>query len=81
MMMTTIPKAAGWQVYVDGKATDTVTVGKFFIGVPLEPGHHEVTFKFKTPLFKLGAIITLGFLLIIMGFKWSESKKRQHTLF
>ena len=81
MMMTTIPKAAGWQVYVDGKATDTVTVGKFFIGVPLEPGHHQVTFKFKTPLFKLGTIITLGFLLIIMGFKWSESKKRQHTLF
>ena len=80
LMMTTIPNSTGWQVLVDGKPVKTITVGKFFIGVPLTTGNHQVTFKFKTPFFKIGAIISLGMVLLITGITWSESKKRKHSL-
>ena len=80
LMMTTIPAADGWTAYVDGKATDTVTVGKFFIGLALKPGEHSVTFKFTPPYLKISAIVSLGFALFMAGLGWSESEKRRHSL-
>lgn len=80
LLMTTIPNADGWHVFVDGKETETVTVGKFFIGVPLKPGEHTVTFKFAAPYFKISAIVSLGFLLFMLGLGWSEKEKRRHSL-
>lgn len=73
LMMTTIPAADGWTA-VDGKATDTVTVGKFFIGLALKPGEHSVTFKFTPPYLKISAIVSLGFALFMAGLGWSERK-------
>ena len=75
MMMTTIPKSSGWQVYVDGRKQVTVTVGKFLSVFPGIWCKHQVTFKFKTPFFKNGAIVTLLVSLVILGFKWSEARK------
>lgn len=80
LMMTTIPASPGWEVIVDGKKVKTITIGNFFIGVPLTTGHHEVIFKFKTPFFKISAIISLGMILLITGIAWSENKKRKHSL-
>ena len=80
LMMTTIPAANGWTAYVDGKETDTVTVGKFFIGLALKPGEHSVTFKFTPPYLKISAIVSLGFALFMAGLGWSESEKRRHSL-
>jgi len=39
-----------------------------------------VIFKFKTPFFKISAIISLGMILLITGIAWSENKKRKHSL-
>lgn len=80
LLMTSIPAAKGWQVFVDGKPHATVQVGKFLTGVVLTPGKHDVTFKFRPPYIKIGAAITIGFLLFMIGYSWSENDKRQHRL-
>ncbi|MBM7616639.1 putative membrane protein YfhO [Weissella uvarum] len=80
MLMTSIPNTPGWQTYVDGKQTDTVTLNKFFIGVPMKAGEHRVTFKYVVPLLKTAVTISIGTLLFMLGLAWSEDSKRQHRL-
>jgi uncharacterized membrane protein YfhO len=81
LMMTTIPYATGWHVYVDGKEVTPVKIGKFFIGVNLETGTHDVQFKFQAPYLKWGGVASIGFLLFAVGLTWSESERRRHSLF
>ncbi|MCR5702222.1 MAG: YfhO family protein [Lachnospiraceae bacterium] len=63
LMMTSIPAMDGFSVYADGKKTDYKKVGAF-IAVPLSAGEHEVEFKYMTPYFKQGAIISLAGILV-----------------
>jgi uncharacterized membrane protein YfhO len=49
------------QAYVDGRRVDTQLVAPGFTGVPLEPGRHEVEFRYApyphyAPLLVLGAL-------------------------
>ena len=59
IMMTSVPAMKGFTVLVDGKAVSTKTIGNAFIGVPLSKGDHKVEFKYMTPYFKQGALISL----------------------
>ncbi|MBE5923171.1 MAG: hypothetical protein E7271_01715 [Lachnospiraceae bacterium] len=63
LMMTSIPAMDGFSVMVDGKKTDCKKVGAF-IAVPLSIGEHDVEFKYITPYFKEGAIISLAGMLV-----------------
>ncbi|MDR3189859.1 MAG: YfhO family protein [Lactobacillaceae bacterium] len=80
LLMTTVPAAKGWELYVDGKLTDTVKVDKFFIGAVLSPGTHHVELRFTAPMLHEGLIATIGFILFLIGLGWSESSKRKHSL-
>lgn len=80
LLMTSIPNTPGWEVYVDGKKTETQTVNDFFIGVALKAGEHSVTFKYVTPMLKPALTISFGSLLFMLGLAWSESSKRKHSL-
>lgn len=63
LMMTSIPAMDGFSVNVDGKKTDYKKVGAF-IAVPMSAGKHQVEFKYMTPYFKEGAIISLAGILV-----------------
>ena len=62
--------SSGWKSYVDGKETEVINVNTGFIGILLEPGEHEIYFKYSTPWIKTGAIISilgiLGLIIIII---------------
>jgi len=48
----------GWQAWVDGKLTTIYEANNAFRAIYLEPGSHEIVWKYDPPLFKLGLLIT-----------------------
>lgn len=57
----------GWTAYVDGNKTEILKVNEAFIGIPLEKGNHTIVFKYETPYFKIGTIISIiGIFILIM---------------
>ena len=67
MLFTSIPYEAGWTVYVDGKKTDITTIGEAFIGVEMEPGEHEVVFRYVPKGFWIGFIATIVSWMLLLG--------------
>jgi len=59
VLFTTIPYEKGWTVLVDGKKTDYHKIFDAFIGLDLEVGEHELEFKFISPLFSVGLLISI----------------------
>jgi len=56
----------GWHVDVDGRETALVPTNRFFIGVNVPPGTHQVNFSFEPSHWRLGlALSTLGLLTMI----------------
>jgi len=51
----------GWRVYVDEKETSIIPTNRFFIGVEVPPGAHQVSFYFEPSHWRLGlALSALG---------------------
>ena len=59
MLMTSIPYDEGWRVYDNGKEAEVTKVGDAFIALQLEPGSHELEFKFTPDGFKIGLIVSI----------------------
>lgn len=67
MLYTSIPYYKGWKVYVDGKKTDIYPIGGGLCGVMLEPGKHDIDFKYRTYGFDVGCILSvIGVVLYII---------------
>lgn len=77
MMLTSIPTAMGWQVYVDDKQTSYETVGGALIGVPLSKGEHKIVFRYRTPKLAISSILTIIGLLLFVGYCIWEKKYNQ----
>ena len=74
LMYTSIPYDEGWNLKVDGEEYDYFKILNGLIGVKLQPGEHEIEFKYKLPGLRLGigiSIFSLG--ILILAFK---NKKR-----
>lgn len=59
-VLVTVPIAKGNSLYVDGKIAEYEEYNDLFYVLNLEEGTHVVTFKYETPGWKLGLIISLG---------------------
>lgn len=56
----------GWSVYVDGKKVNTIISNKYFLGINIEKGYHQIELKYITPYQKEGLILTIiGIILFI----------------
>lgn len=66
----------GWDVYVDNNKSEILLVDGVFMGVALEPGAHEINFRFRPKDFFVGAVISLGYLciMIFVFLKWKKKK-------
>ena len=67
LMYTSIPYDEGWSLKVDGEDYDYFKILDGLIGVKLQPGEHEIEFKYKLPGLELGigiSIFSLGILLL-----------------
>jgi len=56
----------GWHVDVDGRETALIQANRFFIGVNVPPGTHQVSFSFEPSHWRIGlALSALGLLTMI----------------
>jgi hypothetical protein len=77
----------GWQVSVDGQAAPLLRVNHVYRGVLLEPGDHEVVFRFEPSSLRTGAwlsatgLMVLAFMLGLdrhpAAANWLRSTKRE----
>ncbi len=56
-----------WHVSVDNVARETVMLAPSFIGVRLEPGEHQISFKYEPPRYKT-PLLVLGFVTLVLLF-------------
>lgn len=72
-----IPCEKGWRVYVDGEEQEIIPVNYGFSGVLIQPGAHEIEFRYETPMLKLGAIVSgIGIGCFVLFYLLYIRKKR-----
>ena len=57
----------GFKVYVDGKEVPTLNVNKYFLGIEIDKGRHEIELKYHTPYIKEGIILSIVGLITFTG--------------
>ena len=57
----------GWSVEVDGRAAPALRVNELMRGTIVGPGTHEVTWRYRVPGMRLGALVSLLTLLALGG--------------
>lgn len=80
VLMSTIPYSKDWSVSIDGKAVNTVKVAGNFLGAVVPTGQHQIKYRYEVPLLHEGLVISIGFMIFLLGMSWSESSKRRHSL-
>lgn len=54
----------GWKVYVDGNEVSTFIANKYFLGINITKGEHQIEMKYTTPYLKEGLVISIIGILI-----------------
>ncbi len=76
ILFTTIPYDEGWEVYADGRKTETLSLLEgAFLGVRLEAGRHEIRFVYGNRRILYGALIGAVGILGIIGITLRRTKK------
>lgn len=65
-LVISIPKEAGWRIYIDETETECGLFGDSLMSIPLTSGTHQITLRYMTPGLKAGAAISLASLLIFL---------------
>ena len=66
----------GWQAYIDGEPTPIYAVDGIFRGVFLEEGVHKIEFKYRPLSFIIGALVSIGSLLITISFLYKTQRSK-----
>lgn len=78
-LVVSIPREAGWQVFVDGKETGAGIFMESLTEIPLDAGEHRIELRYFTPGLKEGVMISAlsfgVFLGLCMG---KRAKKNNH---
>lgn len=67
----------GFKVFVDGKEVNTFVSNKYFLGINIEKGKHEIELKYKNPYIKTGLIISLTGICILISYSIVNKRKNQ----
>ena len=65
----------GWKAWVDGRAVEVLRVNHAFRGVALEPGRHQVRFRFDPWRFRAGAWISAAAVLALLALAVAQSSR------
>ena len=82
LLYTSIPQNNdNWHVYVDGKEAEITLIGNAMIGVMLEEGNHNITFRYENKSFQVGLIISIVCVLAFGGIVLTDfhRKRRKQT--
>ncbi|MCA9766293.1 MAG: YfhO family protein, partial [Carnobacterium sp.] len=80
LLFTSIPYSKGWSAFIDGVPVETKKALNSLLVVPIKPGVHSVSLKYRTPWLKEGIILTsiaAGILTIsyLIEMKFSNKSK------
>lgn len=67
-LLLTIPDQDGWEVYVDGKKTETINGDYGFLAVKLAAGNHDIKAVYHIPYMKQGVVISIFGILLLVGY-------------
>lgn len=68
LLMLSIPKEDGWNVYVNGKKTNIININYGFIGIELKEGTYDIEAKYEVPKMRIGILISiLGIVTLIVS--------------
>ena len=73
VFMTSIPYDEGWDIYCDGKKTETTMILDAFLGAELPEGKHELTLAYHSPGIREGLIISVIGLILFIVLIYGES--------
>lgn len=78
ILLLTIPYDGGWTAYVDGEKQEIKKANYMFSALLLQAGHHEITLKYRTPLFNAGLALTLLGWILFAGIAVRQRKGRKY---
>lgn len=82
LVMYSVPYSKGWTAEVNGKAADVEKVSFGLMAVKAEAGDNTIVFRYRTPYLREGIIISLGALLILLGYLIiSRIKRREPDIY
>ncbi len=77
VVFTTIPYDAGWEVTVDGESVETLPVlNDTLLAFRVDPGEHELEFKYKPDCVTYGLLLTFGGLAFFIAACVWDYKRR-----
>ena len=80
--MYSVPYSKGWTAEVNGKTADVEKVSFGLMAVKAEAGNNTIVFRYRTPYLREGIIISLGALLILLGYLIiSRIKRREPDIY
>jgi len=78
ILYTTIVFDEGWIVTVDGEVKELIRTNDALLAVAIEPGEHEVTFRYRPKCYTVGSTISLLGLAAFGGaIVYDELRKRR----
>lgn len=67
-ILYTIPYSNNWSAYVDGTPVEIVKADYSFCAIPVKAGKHKIYLRYSSPWFILGAVISAGFIIVIITY-------------
>lgn len=74
-----VPYSTGWRAYVDGEETPVLRANVWSMAVELEPGEHQIEFRYQTPWMRQGMYLTLAGVLIFVIIEYGFFKKKWYV--
>ncbi len=74
LLQMALPYSKGWKAYVDGRPQEIYKSGIMYMAIPIEAGDHEIEFKYETPYWKIGMLISLITLAGTLAAMWFKHK-------
>lgn len=68
LLFFSVPYDKGWQACVNGKPAEIIKANYGFMAVKCEPGENEITFEYQTPGLKEGMFISIGGIILLIGY-------------
>ena len=80
LVFFSVPWDEGWSAEVNGESVEIEKVDIGFMAVPVSSGNSEIVFTYHTPGLKTGALLSLGGLVLFIGYLSTAYilKKKSH---
>lgn len=79
LLVVAIPYSAGWSALVDGAPAQLLLANGRYLGLELSAGQHEIELHYATPCLRLGALVSLGGLLVFALLVLAAERRRKRA--